>query len=189
LTAKKRLTALLVLFALSAANLMAQTDGAVEDDRSGWPQWLRDLRRWEIVAFGSFPFTMFFATIGMDLYRWHREAGMSWNNRGFAPWPITSSPAIPMTDREQRITIGIAAGLSVGVAIVDHFIVRGRRQRERRRAEALPAGTVIVTRTPFLEEPEEYYDAAVDDDGFAPEAGDSEDAALSVPGVDDTPPH
>jgi len=152
LTVKKRLAALLLLFILSVASLAAQTGTAEESSRDHWPGWLRDMRRWEIVAFGSFPFSMFFATIGMDMFRWHNYNGMDFSDRSHAPWPLKSAGAVAMTDYEQRRTILMAIGLSASVAIIDHLILQGRRRRDRRRAEAIPVGTVTITRTPLTEE-------------------------------------
>ena len=190
-TVEKRLAALIVLFAFCAAGLMAQAASSpetAEDGTNNRPQWMRDLRRWEIVALGSFPFTMFFSTIGMDMYRWHRETGMDWGRREYAPWPITSAGGVSMTDAEQRRTIFIAIGLSAGVAVADHLIQRGRRERERRRAEAIPAGTIIITRTPLHEdEPDEpddpapYDDEISDGDGVPQDAEDAEAAPQSPP--------
>jgi len=165
LTVKKRLATLLLLSAFAAANLPAQTGGAAGTDTSHWPRWLRDLRRWEIVAFGSFPFTMFFTTIGVDLYRWQAANGMDFSAEGrrYAPWPLTSSGAVPMEDSEQRATILIAVGLSAGIAVADHLIVQSRRRRDIRRAEAIPVGTVIINRMPLVEETGEApYEAQAD---------------------------
>ena len=153
----KKLTALLLLFALFSNSLAAQTQAQADtreqarqaDDRENWPQWMRNLRRWEIVAFGSIPFTMFFTTIGMDLYRWQRESGMDWQQRQYAPWPIKSSGAVPMTDGEIITTISIAAALSAAIAIADYFIVRGIRRREAQRAEILQPGSIVITRVPL----------------------------------------
>lgn len=160
MAAKKRAAALLILFSMACAGIAAQSEAqAAPSGRENWPRWLRDMRRWEIVAIGSFPFTMFFSTIGMDLYRWQSANGMDFNDRRYAPWPIKSSGAVPMTNREQRTTIAIAAGMSAGIAVADHFIVRGRRQRAARRAEALPSGTITITRTPLAAEGDEAEDA------------------------------
>jgi len=163
MTARKRLTALLVMLALSAASLMAQPAVSEDDWRANWPPWLWDLRRGEIVAFGTFPFTMFFTTFGMNMVRWQRDSGMSWEQREMAPWPFTSSGAISMTNSQQATTIAIAAGLSVTVAVVDHLIVRFRRNRAARRAEALPAGAVTIIRTPINAPPPDE-----DEEGEAP---------------------
>jgi len=161
----------LLLLAVCAAGLCAQT-GDSDEGEDTRPLWLRDLRRWEIVAFGSFPFTMFFTTIGMDLYRWHRESGMDWGQRQFAPWPVKSAGAVAMTDAEQRNTILMAAGLSLTIAFVDHFLERGRRKRERRREEAIPSGTIIINRTP-PEEPEEVApDGDAENEGNPSDVGD-----------------
>jgi len=172
--------ALSLLFLLSAMSLKAQADAPMEHDTSNWPSWLRDMRRWEIVAFGSFPFAMFFSTIGMDLHRWNSANGMDWGNRRYAPWPLKSAGAVPMTNSEQRLTIGIAIGLSAGIAVADHLIVQARRRRDRRRAEAIPVGTVIITRIPLAEEQpdgETEYDAP---DAFYAET-DMENAEAAVP--------
>ena len=113
------------------------------------PQWVRDLRRWEIIAFGSFPFSMFFTTFTVDMFRWSNN---SWDNR-YAPWPMKAAGAIAMTSNEMEMTLMIAAGLSVAIALTDFFIVQARRRRARLREEALPVGTAIITHTPWGEEP------------------------------------
>ncbi|MCL2191377.1 MAG: hypothetical protein FWB79_05260 [Treponema sp.] len=173
MTVKKRPAALVLLLALSAANLAAQTGVESDVGTSSWPGWLRDVRRWEIVAFGSFPFTMFFATIGMDMFRWQNHNGMDFSDRSHAPWPLKSAGAVAMTDEEQRRTILMAVGLSATIAIADHIIVQSRRRRDRRRAEAIPSGTIVVTRTPLEAEPVDYGDA-----GYGiPDYGDPEEAA------------
>jgi len=174
MTARKIPLALLLL-ALGSSVLPAQTGGEGENEDTR-PLWLKDLRRWEIVAFGSFPFTMFFTTIGMDLHRWQRESGMDWGQRQFAPWPIKSAGAVAMTDTEQRNTILMAAGLSVTIAFVDHFLERGRRKRERRRAGAAPSSTIIINRTP----PEEPEKADPDGDEWNP-PDSGEDGAIPAP--------
>jgi len=170
LTVKKRLTALLLLFMLSAVSLMAQTtETSTESFMENWPIWLRDMRRWEIVAFGSFPFSMFFATMGMNMYRWYNHNGMDFNDRTHAPWPLTSTGAVAMTDAEQRRTILIAIGLSASVAIADHLIVQSRRRRDRRRAEAMPSGVIVINRTPVAVEQPEETEAGIDEEELVPD--------------------
>ena len=138
------------------------------------PQWVKDLRRWEIIAFGSFPFTMFTATFAMDTYRWIRANGMDFSDAGrrYAPWPLKSAGAIAMESREQEITIAIAAGLSIGVAVADLIIVQVKRHRARRRAEALPVGTAIIVRSPLPDESPEEQDGGIapDDEIVVPES-------------------
>ncbi|MDR2314690.1 MAG: hypothetical protein LBE02_09185 [Spirochaetaceae bacterium] len=89
------------------------------------PQWAKNLRRAEIVAFGSFPFTVFLTATFVDLYRC---ASHGWDRR-YAPWPVKSAGAVSMTDGELRLMFGIAVSTSLLIALADYCIVRYRRTR------------------------------------------------------------
>ena len=179
MAARKKLTALALLFVLPAAGLLAQAETTIELEAGTWMRVMWNTRRFEIVTFGSFPFTMFFSTIGMDLFRWQRATGMDWSQRQYAPWPIKSAGAVRMTNREQGATIAIAAGLSVGIALADYFVVQSRRRRAIRAADALPGATIVITRTPLHGEGED--DAADEPD---PESA----GAAPGPPLDEDPP-
>ena len=120
-------------------------------DMTGFPQWVKDMRRWEIIAFGSFPFAMFLTTFAMDTYRWISYEGMNFSDQGrrYAPWPFTSAGAVARTGLEQGLTIGIAVGVSVIAAFVDLFITQSKRNKAQRQAELSPPGTTIITTTPY----------------------------------------
>jgi hypothetical protein len=118
-----------------------------------FPLWAKDLRRAEIVTFGSFPFTLLFSTIAMDTYLYGTN---NWDNR-YAPWPLRPAGAIEMSLDNRLITIFGALGISVLVAVADHIIVRVKRSNEAKKAAALPVGDPIIIRTPI-------------DDGESPEA-------------------
>ena len=155
---RKRTALLLLLLAVPIFLLPAQTSISTPPTvfiPETAPQWVKDLRRWEIVVFGSFPFTMFTATFAMDMYRWANasDRGLDFSDAGrrYAPWPLKSAGAIAMDSRQQEMTIVIAAGLSIGIAFTDLIIVQAKRQRARRRAEALPVGTTIIIRSPWPE--------------------------------------
>jgi hypothetical protein len=109
-----------------------------------FPQWALDLRRFDIILFGSFPFTYWFASTGMDLYR---SSQHNWDTR-YAPWPVKSAGAVNMTNDEYIITLSFAFGGSVLAALVDHIIVRVKRNKAAREAAAVTPGEVIITRTP-----------------------------------------
>lgn len=148
----------------------AQTNtSAAASTTSRLPQWVRDLRRWEIVAFGTFPFSMFTVTFITDMYRWSQANGMDFSNEGrrYAPWPLKSAGAIAMDSWEIERTITIAACLSVAIAVTDLIIVQIKRHKERKRVEALPVGTTIITRTPWGEEESELTDDIAPDDETA----------------------
>jgi hypothetical protein len=156
----KKITALFLLMAVSALYVPAQTNTtnttkkSAAFDTTGFPQWVKDLRRWEIVAFGSIPFTMFFTTFGMDMYRWNNANGMDMSEEGrqYAPWPLKSAGADLLDKEEFEKVFKIAACLSVGIAFTDLVIVQVKRYKERKKAEALPVGTTIINRKPWPEE-------------------------------------
>ncbi|GHU10882.1 hypothetical protein FACS1894151_10470 [Spirochaetia bacterium] len=96
-----------------------------------FPLWARDLRRGEIVAFGSFPFTYFVSTFMFDWYRTLTHDGDS----QYYPWPFNISGSSPRTTDEHVITIASAAAISVIVAVIDYFLFRHKRKVQ---AEQVP---------------------------------------------------
>ncbi|GHU64681.1 hypothetical protein FACS189447_02030 [Spirochaetia bacterium] len=132
-------------------------------DMTGFPLWAKDLRRAEIVAFGSFPFTYFFTNFSIDTYRY---ATHDWDRR-YAPWPIKASGSFDLSQDEQFRNLGIAAGGAVLVAVVDHLIVRYKRNKAAEQIRNLPAGTPIIIRRPLGE------DGAVIEETPPPEGGDN----------------
>ena len=105
----------------------AGTAAATTSPLSTAPQWVKDLRRAEIVAFGSLPLTIFWTTFVIDMYRYGTHG---WDTR-YAPWPIKSSGAIDMTTSEMKMMFGIAISSSVLIAVADHIIVRYKRSKKR----------------------------------------------------------
>jgi hypothetical protein len=143
-----------ILFIFIQGHADAQADDSSEIvapnqfDMTGFPQWSKDLRRGEIIAFGSFPFAYFFTNFGIDTYRY---ATHDWNKQ-YAPWPIKGAGAIELSQHEQFRNLGIAAGGSVLIAVIDHLIVRYKRNKAAEKIRNLPEGTPIIIRTPFDEE-------------------------------------
>ena len=176
----KKYTLLLLLLILPVLGVPAQTSTTEIPTvmESNVPQWVKDLRRWEIVTFGSIPFAMFTATFAMDMYRWQQANGLDFSDAGrrYAPWPLKSAGAIAMTNKEMETTITIAASLSVAVGLADLIIVQVKRAKAKKRAEALPVGTAIIIRSPWGEEPEE----AADDDAQAT-ADDESSSGEEIP--------
>jgi hypothetical protein len=169
----KRATIFFLLLAISVSLAPAQTNSTNTNnnffDLSEAPQWVRDLRRWEIVAFGTIPFAMFTATFGMDMYRWNNANGMDFSDAGrkYAPWPLKSAGAFNMESREMEQTLIIAAGLCVTVAFTDLIITLVKRANAKKRAEALPHNATTINRRPLYEEepqaPPEANDGAAED--------------------------
>jgi len=123
-------------------------------DTSDFPQWAKDMRRFDIVAFGSFPFSLFLVTFATDMFRWNNANGMDFSEQGrqYAPWPLKSAGAVGMTSGEIQRTLWLSVGLSVVVALVDLIIVKIRDDSERRRTESQPSGSVIIDRRPIEED-------------------------------------
>jgi len=117
-------------------------------DMTGFPQWARDLRRFDVITFGTFPFSLFAVTFVTDIFRWIDYNGMNFNDLRYAPWPLKSAGAVEMTSQEYGRTILIAAGLSLTLAIIDLIIVKIRQSNERRRVETRPSSTVNIYRGP-----------------------------------------
>ena len=131
-------------------------------DMSGFPQWARDLRRGEIVAFGAFPLAYIFANFGYDSYRF---ANNNWDSR-FAPWPFNSAESFGKSQDERFITLGLAAGLSVFIAVVDYAIVRARRSRLARESRSLQEERPVIIRRSMFEE-EDASELELSDNGTA----------------------
>jgi hypothetical protein len=150
---KRRLTALLlILLAASTAYpqtpVATATPAAAEQTKTVFPQWARDLRRGEIIAFGAFPFMMFFSILSVDLYR---SATHNWDSR-YYPWPVKPPGAIEMDRDEHTLTLGIAIGGSLVIALADHLIIQVKRARAAKQRLDLPEGDLIILRKPWQSE-------------------------------------
>jgi hypothetical protein len=184
---------LLALFGtLSAGKIHAQTGGSggaagttTSVPKPVFPQWVRDLRRGEIIAFGAFPFTMFLTTVIWDTYKWGHYDDFSWANRRYAPWPVKPAGAERLDNDEFIRVMGIAAGAAIIIAITDHILIRVRRTRAARAAARLPPGDVRIERRPWPETGSSPP-GAEDPAEAAPDEGDA--AAPSSPSpAPDTP--
>ena len=143
------------LSGLSAQSSSTNTSAAASTFE--FPLWARDLRRAEIIAFGSFPFMYFFSNFGFDAYRCISHG---WDTR-YAPWPFNSSGTIEQTQTEKFMTLGIAAGGAIVIAIVDYGIMRYKRSRLERESRNLPEGTPIIIRRPLYGEEAEVSESAL----------------------------
>mgnify|MGYP000938560030 FL=1 len=94
----------------------------VPEDRSPF---LTGLRRFEIVAFGSFPIMLFYANLGFDISRYARSG----YDPFYAPWPLKNEYSYKPSTREILASIGTAALLSVGVGTLD-AVIRASRDRK-----------------------------------------------------------
>jgi hypothetical protein len=141
---------LLCFYIFAAVPLSAQTSTIITDTTIrpkplDLPQWVRDLRRAEIVAFGSFPFTMFFVTTAMDITRYASHG----SDVRYAPWPFKSAGAVAMTTDEHVITLVGAIGGSLLISLADYLIVRYKRHKAEQALLELPTGSPIIIRRTY----------------------------------------
>ena len=146
---------LLVVFLLVSLSALQAQSGATEPgmnsvqfDTSGFPLWAKDLRRGEIIAFGSFPFVYFLTNFSVDVFRC---ANNGWD-RKYAPWPFDAAGSIGKTQDERIFTLSIAAGGAILIALVDYGIESYKRSKRDKEIRSLPEGTPIIIRKPLYEE-------------------------------------
>ncbi len=101
---------------------------------------LRDLRRAEIVALGSYPFTLLFTVVVYDYARW---AGLGFDTEQ-APFRrgLDEDPF----DDDEKVAIALAAaGVAVGIAVADYLLGRAV---EHEPPELAPAPVSSATAIP-----------------------------------------
>jgi hypothetical protein len=171
---RRKLPGALLLIALCASAAHPQSSAAAPtaaQQKSVFPQWARDLRRAEIVAFGSFPFMMFFSTFSVDTYR---AANHDWDSR-YLPWPAKAPGAVEMDTDEHLLTLSIAITGSLVIALADHLILQFKRARAEKQRLDLPEGDLIILRKPWPPEEGAVEEAAPEENASGEAA--SEEAA------------
>jgi hypothetical protein len=168
---RRKFCAVLLLVVLCVSTAYAQSSSAVgmpaktaEPQKPVFPQWARDLRRAEIIAFGAFPFMMFFSAIAVDTYR---ASTHDWDSR-YYPWPAKGPGAIEMNRDEHVLTLEIAVAGSLVIALADHLILQIKRARAQKQRLDLPEGDLIILRKPWPSE-EAASDEAVQDEAASGE--------------------
>ncbi len=125
--------AAVIMLVLVAVTLPGQTvDRPVVPDaepyeENEFPPWARDLRRAEIVAFGSFPVALLAARLLYGFGRFFAASIAAGElSSAYLP-PLVAPPgAVPFDRRDNaRVLVG-AASLSVIIAVVDYAL--GRRE-------------------------------------------------------------
>jgi hypothetical protein len=87
--------------------------------------WLRDLRRGEIILFGSFPVSLFVCFEVFDLYRFFANDYQI----QYAPWPFRPQDAAQYSTGEKTGLLVAAVSVSLLVAGADYLIGRARARR------------------------------------------------------------
>jgi hypothetical protein len=142
------------LFAQSGSSGGSSSGGAVSSaapppaEQITWPQWAKDFRRADIIAFGVFPFAWFFTSIAIDLMR---SAEHDWQDQRYYPWPLAPKDAVPWSNGDYTRALGIAAAAAISVALIDFVIIKIRRKKTETRERAYTPNPPVIKRTPFAE--------------------------------------
>lgn len=126
-----RAAAVVCLLACSAAGAAAEEEHVpVPYGPEEFPAWSQDLRRGEIIFFGSLPFSLFFTFEAYDIGKF----AVSGFDTLLAPWPLRSGAEIwaGYSPSEKGWLIASALTVSLGVAVADYLIAHRPVKREDR---------------------------------------------------------
>jgi hypothetical protein len=125
------LISVVLVLCISAFAAHAQTGSAVQPgdsatatatrpaSESPLPSGANFFGRFETIAVGSFPISLFYVGFGFDLAMFFSNGF----NPLYAPWPFKSNLAPPLVDSDKILRLSAAAALSVGIAIIDAIIL------------------------------------------------------------------
>lgn len=142
---------LLLLIFLPSVMFAVEPSIQIEPYREDeFPDWLRDVRRAEIVTLGSLPFTTLATTL---VYSFYRYADNDFN-KDYFPNPLAkSSASANLSKKEQVGIISVSACLSLAAGVADYIISAIRRSRDEKLEEERDAGVAQnVTVTPVFTE-------------------------------------
>ncbi|MFH2114040.1 MAG: hypothetical protein ABIJ86_06000 [Spirochaetota bacterium] len=106
--------------AKTTANPLPEPYGSEE-----FPLWTYSLRRFEIVSLGAFPVLLFYSRIALDTGRYVSNGFDS----SYAPWPFRNEFSYKRDSDEQWLAVKVSLGLSIGVGVLDYFLLSRRKAR------------------------------------------------------------
>ena len=150
--------------------------------------WQKDLRRAEIITFGSLPFVTFMSSIYYDIYRYYDHD----QDDAYLPWPLKKDNAVPMSEDEQINILKASIGIAIGVAIFDYGFRAIRRAIRKSRIDRANRDMVQPITIDELDEPAipavdkdtELESPKAEEAPKAPEAG-TQDGEGQGTGLDD----
>lgn len=140
---KKFWAAFFALLTIASVSLFAD-DLTISDaepyNESAIPQWVKDMRRGEIITLGSWPFTTLMVSL---TYSFTMFAANGWDGSYFRN-PFSSSGEGYSFNEIKGILL-TSAGISVGIGVTDLIvqIVKREKAKKKKNAEQLKNITVI----------------------------------------------
>lgn len=111
-----------ILAAMLIAVLLVQVSAQKIDyepyQKNEFPQWAQDLRRFEIVFFGTMPFSFLYTSMGYSLYRYGAH---KWDP-SFAPAILGNKTPQILTNSEKFEIVYTALSVSFTVALMDFIL-------------------------------------------------------------------
>lgn len=132
-------------FALYAADSTTQSTTPEPYTNNEFPNWAKDLRRTEIISFGSLPFVTLGVTLGLGGY-WYLNGDLS-----SFPNPFNKSSSSFTADQQVQI-IELSALLSVGLGITDLVINTIQRANTNKRLQRIQDSKEKMSVTPLTPE-------------------------------------
>ncbi len=136
----KKITAALILFFFSFSFINADTKSTTNYDDINFPQWTKDLRRTEIITFGSLPFVTLWTSVAYGLAvqgTFHNPLDKSTSN---------------YTEQQQKEIIAIAASASLALGLTDLAINLISRKIKSNKQKKIQKTIMVI---PFSQEEKE----------------------------------
>jgi hypothetical protein len=111
----RRLLLIVCILIIIASTVCSEEAAPDPYEPEEFPDWLRSLRRAEIVALGSFPISFFITSLSYGMIRY----GINGFSPQYRPWIFAPPNAVDLTTNEKLGVILSAAGLSIIVAVID----------------------------------------------------------------------
>lgn len=150
---------LILLFSCSLSLFAADTKNSTTPEpysKEEFPEWANDLRRSEIIAFGSMPFVTTWVTVGYGLVgMWiipenpENEFCAKYHLSDF-PNPLDKSKNI-FTEDQIKLVVSVSAIISLGLGVTDFIINNSKRNKLRKEMqlkEELRGKSTVTPLTP-----------------------------------------
>ena len=129
-----------IVFPCRAKEAKDTTPAPYTDDE--FPQFMKDLRRAEIISFGALPFVTLTSTI---VYSSARYAQHGFNSEYFPNPFAKASASNGYSTAEQAGILLTSAGISVGIGLTDLLVSVIRRKAAKKKLERKEKAPIVVT--------------------------------------------
>ncbi len=115
---KKILSIIILIFFFSMFLFSEDKADYVPYEASEFPQWALDMRRFEVIFFGTIPFSIFYASIGYSMYTY---ASHNWAIE-YAPALFGNKTPPKLTNDQKLEVLAVSLSISTAAALIDYFL-------------------------------------------------------------------